>query len=124
MIQSTPIGVTRLLSPSVCGVHTRGGWRIVKRRPSVERRSRSHQSLRPCAIDASGDSVEDIQLIKSGDSKTGEDAAKFELGQQSLLSWGIFSGLLAGALGVLYVVQPSLCCVLLGSNGASVFSCG
>jgi len=34
----------------------------------------------------------------------GEDAAAFDFGKQSLQSWGIFSALLTGVLGLLYVV--------------------
>lgn len=42
-----------------------------------------------------------------GDSNklVGEDAASFDLGEQSVLSWSIFSALLAGALGALYLVR-------------------
>ncbi|GMH33703.1 hypothetical protein BSKO_01537 [Bryopsis sp. KO-2023] len=37
----------------------------------------------------------------------GEDAAYFDLQEQKLISWSIFSALLAGALGVLYLVWIS-----------------
>ena len=43
----------------------------------------------------------------------GEDAAAFDIGKQSVQSWGAFFGLLTGVLGLLYLVRlksgPSIC---------------
>jgi len=53
-------------------------------------------------VRAAQEEAEEAQQTKLG--LVGEDAAAFDVSQQSTKSWALFTGLLTGVLGLLYVV--------------------
>lgn len=70
----------------------------------------SKRSTRTQADSSDGTRTSDAELESAsiGISAAGEDAANFQLQEQSATSWGIFTALLVGALAALYAVGSEL----------------
>lgn len=71
--------------------------------PSLSKRT--HAPTRHALLRASSPSDPDTTTAPSAGTTTfGEDAAAFDLSQQSVQSWGLFVGLLTGVMALLYAV--------------------
>lgn len=70
------------------------------------RQSSAHTSLAGCSPQVCRASQPEASIDQDSD-LVGEDAAFFDVEKQTTKSWTLFTGLLLGVLGLIYVVRPA-----------------